>query len=42
MIAFRAGLCMPVLLDEVAGRRRQVPAELFEIARKAGVLYEER
>ncbi|MCK6478892.1 MAG: 6-phosphofructokinase [Planctomycetes bacterium] len=42
MIAFRAGLCMPVLLEEVAGRRRQVPAELFEIAKKAGVLFEER
>ena len=40
MIAFRGGLCLPAPLAEVAGRRRQVPPELFEIAKSSGVLFE--
>ncbi len=40
MIAFRGGRCVPVPLEEVAGRRRQIPPETFEIAKAAGVMFE--
>ena len=40
MSACRGGLCRPGPLAAVAGRRRQVPPELFEIAKSSGVLFE--
>jgi 6-phosphofructokinase 1 len=40
MIAWRSGRCVPVPLEEAAGRRRQVVPELFEVAKRAGVLFE--
>ncbi len=40
MIAWRLGSCLPVPLDEVAGRRRQVVPEVFEVAKKMEVLFE--
>lgn len=40
MIALRSGRCIPVPLEEVAGRRRQIPPETFEIAKAAGVMFE--
>ncbi len=40
MIAYRGAKCVPVPLDEVAGRRRQVLPEVFELAKKMGVLFE--
>ncbi len=40
MIAWRLGSCLPVPLEEVAGRRRQVVPEVFELAKKMDVLFE--
>jgi 6-phosphofructokinase 1 len=40
MIAWRSGNCIPVPLEEVAGRRRQVSPEVFETAKKMGILFE--
>jgi 6-phosphofructokinase 1 len=40
MIAWRLGSCIPVPLEEVAGRRRQVVPEVFELAKKMEVLFE--
>jgi 6-phosphofructokinase 1 len=40
MIAWRAGVCLPVPMEEAAGRRRQVAPEVFETAKKFGVVFE--
>ncbi len=40
MIAWRGGNCIPVPLEQVAGRRRQVAPEVFEFAKACGVLFE--
>jgi 6-phosphofructokinase 1 len=40
MIAWRAGSCLPVPLEEAAGRRRQVVPEVFELAKRMDVLFE--
>jgi 6-phosphofructokinase 1 len=40
MIAWRQGTCLPVPLEDVAGRRRQVIPEVFELAKKQEVLFE--
>jgi 6-phosphofructokinase 1 len=40
MIAWRGGNCIPVPLESVAGRRRQVAPEVFEFAKASGVLFE--
>jgi hypothetical protein len=39
-LAWRAGVCLPVPLEETAGRRRQVAPEVFEVAKRAGVVFE--
>jgi 6-phosphofructokinase 1 len=40
MIAWRGGNCIPVPIEEVAGRRRQVLPEAFEFGKAMGVLFE--
>ena len=40
MIAWRLGAALPVPLEGIAGRRRQVLPEVFEFAKAAGALAE--
>ncbi len=40
IIAWRSGNCLPIPLESAAGRRRQVAPEVFEYAKKMGVLFE--
>ena len=40
MIAWRSGNCVPIPLEDVAGHRRQVSPEVFEIAKQMGILFE--
>ncbi|MNC94714.1 hypothetical protein D3C83_116340 [compost metagenome] len=40
LVAWRGGKCIPVPLEESAGKRRQVVPEVFELAKRCGVLFE--
>ncbi len=40
MIAYRAGKCVPVPLAEVAGKRREILPEVFDLARRMQILFE--
>jgi 6-phosphofructokinase 1 len=40
MVAYRNGKCVLVPLEEVAGRRRQIQPEVFELAKRMDILFE--
>jgi 6-phosphofructokinase 1 len=40
LVAWRGGKCLPVPIEEAAGKRRQVVPEVFELAKRCGVLFE--
>lgn len=40
MVAYRNGRCVLVPLEEVAGRRRQIQPEAFELAKRMDILFE--
>jgi 6-phosphofructokinase len=39
-IAYRSGRSIPVPLEEVAGKRRQIQPEVFELAKRMQILFE--
>jgi len=40
MISYRSGKCLPIPLDKVAGKRRQISPEVFELAKTMDILFE--